>query len=99
MIFFIGGSALLGYQVSVIMASVAAREERVTYFLSAIGLGLMGIVLGAYWLIRGLAGYTAIRTLQADPRRIRMFFVVAAIVIVASMAGLKIWLSSLGYAN
>lgn len=97
--FFIGGSALVGYQASVILAAVAARAEVVTYFLSAIGLGTMAIVLGAYWLIRGLAGYTAIRALQADPRRMRVFLVVAVVVMAAVLGGLKIWLSSLGYDN
>ncbi len=79
------------------MAAVVARAESVNYFLSAIALGTTGIVLGAYWLIRGLAGYTAIRALQADPRRLRMFFDVATVVIVGAMTGLKMWLSSLGY--
>ena len=96
-VFFIGGAALLGYQISVIIRDVAAHAEQVGYFMSAIALGLMGMVLGLYWIIRGLAGYTAVRTLQTDPRRIRIFSVVTAVVLLAIIGGLKMWLSSLGY--
>ncbi len=95
--FFIGGSALIGYQASVICDAVAAHAESVNYFMAAIALGALGTGLGIYWVIRGLAGYTAIRALQSDPRRMRMFFILAAVVIVVLTAGLKIWLASLGY--
>lgn len=97
--FFLGGGAMLGFQLKVIFDAAAAHAERVTYFMSAIGLGEMGVLLGGYWLVRGLAGYTAIRTLQTDPRRLRTLAIVAAVVIGASLIGFKFWLGSLGYAD
>ena len=64
--FFLGGAALIGYQIHVLLADVGAHADRLTFFLTAIALGEMGVVFGAYWLIRGLAGYAAIRALQAE---------------------------------
>ena len=95
--FFLVGAALLGYQAHVIMRDVAAHAEQVGYFMAAIALGLMGMVLGLYWIIRGLGGYTAVRTLQTDQRRMRIFSVVTAVILIAIIAGLKILLSSYGY--
>lgn len=95
--FFAVGTALLGYQAHVVLRDVAAHAEQVSYFMAAIALGLMGMALGLYWLIRGLAGYTAVRMLQNDPRRMRILFIATVIVMIAIIGGLKIWLSSLGY--
>ena len=95
--FFVIGGALLGYQANVVIREVTARAEQVDYFMSAIALGLMGIVLGLYWMVRGLAGYTSMRTLQTDPRRLRILSVVVAVVLIAILAGMKVWLSSRGY--
>ena len=95
--FFVGGAALLGYQAKVLIRDVTTHAEQVDYFMSAIALGLMGIVLGLYWMVRGLAGYTSVRTLQTDPRRLRILSVVAAVVLIAIIGGLKMWLSSCGY--
>jgi hypothetical protein len=95
--FFIGGGSLLGFQLKVILDAAAAQAERVTYFMAAIGLGEMGLLLGGYWLVRGLAGYTAVRNLQSDPRRMRTFASVVTVVIGASLLGMKYWLASLGY--
>ncbi len=91
------GAVLLGYQAHVIIRDVTAHAEQVGYFMSAIALGVMGIVLGLDWIVRGLVGYTAMRTLQTDPRRLRILSAVAAVVLIAIVAGLKIWLSSFGY--
>ncbi len=95
--FFVVGGALLGYQTNVIIRDVNAHAEQVDYFMSAIALGLLGMVLGLYWIMRGLAGYASMRTLQTDPRRLRILSVVAAVVLIAIIAGLKMWLSSRGY--
>lgn len=97
--FFTGGVALVAYQVKVILDSVSSQADRVTYFMAAFALGTMGIVLGAYWLIRGLAGYASIRALQTDRRRMRVFSIVAAVILIAGTIGLKFWIASFGYEN
>jgi hypothetical protein len=95
--FFAVGAALLCYQINVLIREVTTHAEQVDYFMSAIALGVMGVVLGLYWMVRGLAGYTSVRTLQTDPRRLRILSVAAAVVLIAIIAGLKMWLSSRGY--
>jgi hypothetical protein len=95
--FFIGGGALVAYQLKVILDQAAEGAERVTYFLAAFGLGEMGLLLGAYWLVRGLAGYTAIRSLQQNPRQMRVLGAVAFGAILVSYVALQLWLKSLGY--
>ena len=81
--FLIGGAALLAYQASVIVDAVAAGAPNVTWFMAAVALGAMGVLLGGYWLTHGLAGYTAIRAVQQDRRRMRMVSIVVAVVTVA----------------
>ena len=97
--FFVGGSALLIYQAGVIHAALSAHAERISYFLAAIALGEMAVILGLYWLVRGLAGYTAVRTMQTDPRRMRILMITSAITIFITWAGLKQWLGSFGYSD
>jgi hypothetical protein len=94
--FLIVGAGIFAFQVKVIVDAVAARTD-VSYSLAAIALGAMAMTLGAYWLICGLAGYTAIRTLQTDRRRMRLFTVVTAVVLIVVVVGMRAWLGSLGY--
>ncbi len=95
--FLLGGSALLGFQIKVILDAVAARAEHVNYFMSAFALGEMGVVLGLYWIVRGLAGYAAVRALPSSPRGQRWLVIVSAVAILATILGVKAWLVSLGY--
>ena len=95
--FFTGGAALLGYRVNVLVDAVDAQDDHVIFFMAAFALGAMGLGLGAFWLVRGLAGYTAVRALQKDPRQLRLVSVIAAVVIVAATVVLKAWLASRGY--
>jgi hypothetical protein len=97
--FFIGGGALVAYQIKVILDQAADGAERVSFFFAAFGLGEMGILLGLFWLARGLAGYTAIRSLQQNPRQKRIVVAVTFAVMIATYAVLKFWLTSLGYGD
>ena len=97
--FLAGGSALLLYQAKVIHDALSAQAERISYFLAAIALGEMAVILGLYWIVRGLAGYTAVRSMQTDPRRMRMLMITSAVVIFATWAGLKQWLGASGYGD
>jgi uncharacterized membrane protein len=49
--------------------------------------------------VRGLAGYTAIRSLQQNPRQMRVLGAVAFGAILVSYVALQLWLKSLGYAE
>ena len=95
--FFLGGAAILGFQIKVILDAAAQHAERVNYFMAAFALGEMGVALGLYWIVRGLAGYAAIRALPSDPRGRRWLMMVSAGVILATLLGVKAWLRSLGY--
>lgn len=95
--FFCGGAALIGYQIKTIMDAAAAGAERVSYFMSAFALGEMGVILGAYWIVRGLDGYAAVRAMQTNRRAMRGIMIVAGVLIVATLLAVKTWLISLGY--
>lgn len=88
---------MLGYQAKVILDAVAARAGHISYFMAAIALGEMAVVLGVYWMVRGLAGYAAVRAMQTDPRGRRRLLWVSAVVVFGTLIGLKLWLGSLGY--
>lgn len=96
--FFAGGAGLLWMQASSILSAVA-EDRAVSYFHAAIALGVFGLALGSYWLVRGLAGYTAIRELQKNPRRLRWFGVGAAVVLGAVFIALHTWLQAQGYTD
>lgn len=97
--FFAFGVGLIGFQIKTIRDAAAAGAERVSYFLSAFALGEMAILLGLFWLVRGLAGYTAVRTLQTNPRGRRTLMIVSAVIIGATLLGVQEWLASLGFTN
>ncbi len=95
--FFAGCGALLAYQGKVILDAVATGAERVSFLPAAIALGEAGALFGIFLIVRGLAGYQAVRALQTNPRGMRAFFIVSFVVIAASVFGIQHWLSSLGY--
>lgn len=95
--FFLGGAAILGFQIKVILDAAAAHAPRVNYFIAAFALGEMGVALGLYWIARGLAGYLAIRALPSNPRGKRWLMVISAVAVLATIFGVKAWLGSLGY--
>lgn len=96
--FFVGGAGLLWMQARSI-ASAVAEERAVTYFHAAIALGVFGLALGSFWLVRGLAGYTSIRELQKNPRRLRWLGVGATVVLGAVFLALHSWLQAHDYTD
>lgn len=94
--FFSGGAGLLWLQADSILRAVA-ESRPVMYFHAAIALGTLGLALGGYWMVRGLAGYTAIRELRKKPRHLRWFGFGAAVVLGAVFIALHSWLQALGY--
>jgi hypothetical protein len=97
--FVLGGAGLLGFQLKLVLNGVAAHAERVNSFTAALALGEMGVALGLYWIVRGLAGYASIRNLTSTPRGKRWLFIASAAAIFATILGAKAWLRSLGYGD
>lgn len=95
--FLLGGAAMIAFQIKVIVDAADARAVHLHWFMAALALGEMGIVLGLWCIVRGLAGYTAVRALPSHPRGKRWLMIVSAVVIGATMLGVKAWLRSLGY--
>lgn len=95
--FFLGGAAMIGFQIKVILDAAGTRAIHLHWSMAAFALGEMGVVLGLWWLVRGLAGYTAVRTLPSNPRGKRWLTIVSAVAIGATMIGVNAWLRSLGY--
>lgn len=94
--FVLGGAGLIGMQVRGIVASVA-HGETVTYFAAAFGLGEMGVILGLYWCVRGLAGYHAVRRLQQDRAALRWVALATLVVVGGTLVALEAWLRHAGY--
>lgn len=96
--FFCGGLGLVWMQARSILDAVADTRP-VTTFSAAIGLGLFCLVVGGTWLVRGLAGYTATRRLQQQPRALRIVAVVTVLVVGGILLALRSWLTAQGYAS
>ena len=91
------GLALLYWQVLGTLRRMEAAETPVEYSLTLILCGEMFLALGGFWLVRGLAGYAAVRNFQHQPRA-RKILVAATLVLL----GLSWWfmhsqLASHGY--
>lgn len=94
--FCLGGAGLLAMQARTILAAID-RGETVSYFAAAVALGEFGVLVGAFWLIRGLPGYHAVRALREKPAALRWLGLTAAVVIGGTLLALQMWLRSLGY--
>lgn len=95
--FFLFGAWLLGDQILDLQQTVEAGTPRVSYLLAAFAMGELALGLGGYWLVRGLAGYAAVRALQRDPRRMKFFLAAATIVLGATLLAVQAWLKTQGY--
>lgn len=94
--FFVLGLGLLALQAQSIRHALAAHAP-VTYFTAAIALGEFATAVGAYWMLRGLAGYHSVRSVRKNPAALRWLGCAAAIVIGGTLLGLHCWLAARGY--
>lgn len=94
--FCLGGAGLLALQARAILGAIE-RGETVSYFAATVALGEFGVLVGAYWMIRGLSGYHAVRALREKPAALRWLGVVSLVVIGGTLLSLQAWLRSLGY--
>ncbi|MDQ5977428.1 MAG: hypothetical protein QG602_400 [Verrucomicrobiota bacterium] len=94
--FFLGGAALLAFQGRTILGAIE-RGETVGTFAAALALGEMGVLLGIYWMIRGLTGYHAVRALREKPAALRWLGVASAVLVGGTLLALHAWLRAQGY--
>lgn len=98
--FLAAGAAVLYWQGWLPLAAAQRGDAAVTYSLKLLVLGELFVVFGGLWLIRGLAGYAAVRGLKERGT----FAVVALAVIGVALALGSMWfmsaaLQQLGYAG
>ena len=81
--FFSAGAAAIYWQGVRPLLAAIAEKPLVEYSIKLIILGEFFAAMGLYWMIRGLAGYTAIRTMQQNPRAMKRlaFFALLATLI------------------
>lgn len=94
--FFLGGTGLVALQLNA-LRHAAEQGSDALIFGAAIGLGEMGMIMGLFWVVRGLAGYTATRRLQHDARGRRLLMIASAVLIGLTLLALHFWLRAQGY--
>lgn len=96
---FLVGGAVLVWQVLGTLRQADEGAPTLSYSIALILLGVMCLALGALWLVRGLAGYAWVRSMQGDPRARRTLMLAAFVLAAATMALLRWHLGRLGYAE
>lgn len=71
------GAAVIYWQGILPLLASVQEKPLVEYSIKLVILGEFFTSLGLFWIIRGLAGYRAIREIQKSPRAMRIFTVVA----------------------
>ncbi len=97
--FLLAGSGVLVWQILGTLRQADEGAPTLSYSIALILLGVMFLALGGLWLVRGLTGYTWVRSMQSDPRA-RQTLMIAAFVLAALTMALMHWhLSRLGYGD
>ncbi|MEO5916237.1 MAG: hypothetical protein ABIS50_18510 [Luteolibacter sp.] len=96
---FSAGAAVIWWQGVLPLQAAVAEKPLVEYSIKLVILGEFFVATGLFWMIRGLAGYTAVRTMQKSPKTMK---VLAAAALAATL--LSWWLlthvfESYGYFN
>jgi hypothetical protein len=92
------GAAILYWQIVITLQRAAANNPSIAYSLKLIALGEMFAVLGIYWSVCGLSGYTKIVGLQKDRRFMIALGAVALVAILVTDHFMTRELSKYGYA-
>ncbi|MES2441016.1 MAG: hypothetical protein V4584_18270 [Verrucomicrobiota bacterium] len=75
--FFSAGAAMIHWQGVRPLLGAIANKPQVEFSIKLIILGGSFVLMGLFWIIRGLAGYTAIRSMQRNPRAMKILAVAA----------------------
>ncbi len=75
--FFLAGAAMVWWQGVVPLLGAIADKPQVEFSIKLIILGEFFVIMGLFWIVRGLAGYTAIRAMQKNPRAMKILTMVA----------------------
>lgn len=94
--FFLIGAVLLTMQSRSILSAIKSSAP-VTYSHAAIAMGEFALLIGAYWMVRGLAGYRSIRALPQNRAAFRWFGFFSALLFGTTLLALHFALQSLGY--
>jgi len=95
--FFLAGSGVLVWQILGTLRQAEEGAQTLTYSLALVVLGVMCVALGVLWLVRGLAGYTWVRSMQSDPGARRTLLIAGFVLATLTMALMRWHLSRLGY--
>ena len=81
--FFTAGAAAIYWQGILPLRAAIAEKPLVEYSIKLIILGEFFVIMGLYWMIRGFAGYLAVREIQKNPRAMKRlaFFALLATLI------------------
>lgn len=97
--FFLAGGGVLAWQILGTLRQADEGAPTLSYSIALILLGVMCVAFGALWLVRGLAGYAWVRSMQSDPRARRTLTIAAFVLAAATMALMRWHLARLGYAD
>ena len=93
----LGGAGICAWQILGTIQAAKASAPTLSYSLTLIMLGVMFVALGALWLVRGLAGYTWVRSVQTEPRARRLPSVSAFVLAAGTWFLMDWYLVRLGY--
>ena len=77
--FLSAGAAMIYWQGILPLSGAMEHRPLIEYSIKLIVLGEMFVCLGLFWMIRGLAAYTAVRAMQQNPRAMKKLVVVSLI--------------------
>ena len=95
----VGGAGLLYWQLLLPLQQARAGQERLTYSLTLIVFGVLWLLLGLFWLVRGRAGYDWVRSAQHRRGPRTALLVATAVVVLALRFLLSRQLVALGYSE
>ena len=95
--FLCGGAGVCAWQILGTIEDAKAGAPTLSYSLTLIVLGVMFVALGMLWLVRGLSGYTWVRSVQTEPRARRILSICAFVLAGATWLFMDWYLGRKGY--
>lgn len=95
--FFAAGAAMIYWQGVLPLLGAIREKPRVEYSIKLIILGEFFAVLGLYWMVRGLAGYEAVRSIKDNPAAKKKLIVASVVATLLSWWLLDKVFQSYGY--